>query len=263
MSYFNLKRFIYREKPQLSCMAYLRDNKEISIKALVARHTEALGTLQTTQHKGEKSAGYVWNKIAGDLGRRHTLGLYLEEPKKEPSPSLLKKHAKNKTLPILHVYLDSQALIQDFSTDAVLYQAKMAHEGLPLQKIKFHLSKKIQGNKRRTNEGIPHNSQGAVNSSFKNSFQDKTAPLVEVSIAHNSIKEQEEAAWILRHKKGAQLAPNDDKKKTPFNELPPLSPTEIQFIQRNVHTLPADLKRVAISAMSARLRRQKDNQKAL
>lgn len=279
-------------------MAYLRDNKEISLKALVARHTGALGTLRSSHHKGEKSAGYVWNKIAGDLGRKHTLGLYLEKPKiaspnnieetKAPSTSDEKTHLfsnrqldalgkkqtntslkrqqgmraskrpSHKKLPILHVYLDSQALIQDFSTDAVLYQAKMAHEGLPVQSLKFHLSKKVRSQEERLRQETPHTHQETQSTSLENDHHKGERLLDNSFLSHNQKKERQEAAWILRHKKGAHLVPDDHKTTTPFNELPPLSPTEMQFIQRNVHSLPDNLKRVVISAMSARLRRQKD-----
>lgn len=252
-------------------MAYLRDNKELSLKALVERHTEALGTLRTTQHNGKKSAGFVWNKIAGDIGRKHTLGLYLEEPKNNP-PTHIK-------LPILHVYLDSQALIQDFSTDSALYQAKMAYEGLPVQAIKFHLSKKTSRIERKPPKEASFNSSETQNSpgmrgaeEFKkpgNHQKNKNAPLSKEQQeavpfwsknphTHNQIKEREEAAWILRNRKGAHLAPPEQKETTPFNELPPLSPREIQFIQKSVRTLPGELKRIVVSAMSARLRRQKD-----
>lgn len=252
-------------------MAYLRDNKELSLKALIKRHTEALGTLRTTQHKGKKSVGFVWNKIAGDIGRKHTLGLYLEEPKSNPS--------SQKRLPTLHVYLDSQALIQDFSTDSALYQAKMAHEGLPVQVIKFHLSKKIGKMKRIAPRETPNNSSNPQNSCgmkeasgseyLPNLQKNRTTALLkkkqeeapfwnEASLTQNQVKEREEAAWILRNKKGARLAPPEQREITPFNELPPLSPPEIQFIQKSVRTLPEDLKRIVVSAMSARLRRQKD-----
>ncbi len=252
-------------------MAYLRDNKELSLKVLIKRHTEALGTLRTTQHKGKKSVGFVWNKIAGDIGRKHTLGLYLEEPKKNP-PS-------QKRLPTLHVYLDSQALIQDFSTDSALYQSKMAHEGLPVQAIKFHLSKKVGKIEKKASKGAPYNFSESQNSygmkeanrsEYPSNLQrNRTTPLLhkrqeeapfwnEAPLTQNQAKEREEAAWILRNRQGARIAPPEQKETTPFNELPPLSPPEIQFIQKSVRILPEDLKRIVVSAMSARLRRQKD-----
>ena len=79
--------------------------------------------------KGTEKAGCVWNRIAGDSGRRHTRGLYVEEVEGAD--------------PVLHVYLDSSPLIQDFQTDHGLYEQRLRWSGFPVSHVVFQLSRKV------------------------------------------------------------------------------------------------------------------------
>ncbi|MEY8437688.1 hypothetical protein AAK967_08110 [Atopobiaceae bacterium 24-176] len=78
--------------------------------------------------KGTDKAGCVWNRIAGDSGRRHTRGLYVEEVEGAD--------------PVLHVYLDSSPLIQDFQTDRGLFEQRLRWSGFPVSSVVFQLSRK-------------------------------------------------------------------------------------------------------------------------
>lgn len=78
---------------------------------------------------GTEKAGCVWNRIAGDSGRRHTRGLYVEEVEGSD--------------PVLHVYLDSSPLIQDFQTDHGLYEQRLRWSGFPVSRVVFQLSRKV------------------------------------------------------------------------------------------------------------------------
>lgn len=214
----------------------LRDKKGMSIKDLVSRQAEALGTLKSKKFKGQKAAGYVWNQICGEIGRKHTMGLFLEGAKqKELSQGKASQKEQNarflqKDLPTLHVYLDSHALIQDFSTDLPLYQAKMAQAGLPVKKIVFQLSKKA-GEPRG-----PQRSEGVNNFSA-------LSPAT---------------CTVFDSKKGKmQLSPDLAKKKVPLSDLPQLSPEEAEKIQEIIKGLPPELQKSAVSAMSSSMRREK------
>lgn len=77
---------------------------------------------------GTVRAGYAWNLICGESGQRHTQGLYLE--------------TRADGARVLHVYLDSSPLIQDFQTDHLLYERRLAAVGLPVQSVRFELSRR-------------------------------------------------------------------------------------------------------------------------
>lgn len=87
----------------------------------------AMGTMARSAD-GTVRAGYAWNLVAGDSGRRHTMGLYLEQHEDRD--------------PVLKVYLDSSPLIQDFATDHLLYERRLAEVGLPVSRVRFELSRK-------------------------------------------------------------------------------------------------------------------------
>lgn len=78
--------------------------------------------------KGTEKAGCVWNRIAGDSGRKHTRGLYVEEVEGKD--------------PVLHVYLDSSPLIQDFQTDRLLFEQRLRWSGFPVSSVVFQLSRR-------------------------------------------------------------------------------------------------------------------------
>lgn len=242
-------------------MAFLRDEKEMRIQELMKRQADALGTLKAAQYQGEKSVGYVWNSIAGNVGRKHTQGLYLEKPKADKSTGKSKLFQPKKTYPILHVYLDSNALIQDFSTDAALYQAKMAQAGFPVQKIVFQLSKKVasfNSHSQETKYNRQHLTRDIQNELPTHQQQTALANQNLTPPPHNHAQQEREAAWILRKKPGAHLSEEGKEPATPLEELPQLDSLEAHYIQKSVEDLPFDIQKTAVSAMSARLRREKE-----
>lgn len=89
------------------------------------------GCMQSLGYRsGKVSAGWAWNKIAGPRGRSHTRGVFLQT---QPAPRL----------PLLRVYLDSSVLIQDFSTDHLLFEQRLSEVGLPVERVVFQLSRTV------------------------------------------------------------------------------------------------------------------------
>lgn len=89
------------------------------------------GCVQELGYKsGKVSAGWAWNKIAGPRGRAHTRGVFLQT---QSAPRL----------PLLRVYLDSSVLIQDFSTDHLLFEQRLSEVGLPVERVVFQLSRTV------------------------------------------------------------------------------------------------------------------------
>lgn len=88
--------------------------------------------------EGHDQAGFVWNRIAGDRGRRHTMGLYVEE--------------REGGDPVLHVYVDSSPLVQEFQTDHILYEQRLRWSGFPVDHVVFALSRKTGAPRRNRAE---------------------------------------------------------------------------------------------------------------
>lgn len=99
-------------------------NNAKPVGEIITNHSELFKKNLTLTQKASLS----WNKIAGKIGQKHTQGIFVKET--------------DETEPILFVYLDSSALIQDFQTNAVLYKEKLAMIGFPVEKILFKLSNK-------------------------------------------------------------------------------------------------------------------------
>ena len=68
----------------------------------------------------------VWLTVNGDIEREHTMGIYLREGKAGET---------------LIVYVDSQALVQDFTVNRHLYLGRMAMAGVELADIQFRRSR--------------------------------------------------------------------------------------------------------------------------
>lgn len=86
-------------------------------------------------------ATIAWNKSTTESGRKHTQAIYVSQ---------------KTTPPTLVVYLDSSALIQDFQTDHLLYEQRMAHVGFPVTSVCFKLSNKKHSSIHQTIKH-PHN----------------------------------------------------------------------------------------------------------
>lgn len=72
----------------------------------------------------------TWKRVAGRRAAKHTVAVWLSEPKGRAN------------LPDLVVYLDGHALMVDLTTNAELYVDRLAHAGLEVGHVRFKLSKK-------------------------------------------------------------------------------------------------------------------------
>lgn len=72
----------------------------------------------------------AWRAVNGEIERRHTTGVYLDEPR------------GRETLPSLLVYVDSKACEVDFRANAEIYVARLAQAGLPVARVTFRQSKR-------------------------------------------------------------------------------------------------------------------------
>ena len=72
----------------------------------------------------------TWRRIAGRRAASHTVAVWLNRPKVEGH------------LPELVVYLDGNALMADLTTNALLYEERLAYAGLPVERVRFRLSRK-------------------------------------------------------------------------------------------------------------------------
>lgn len=70
-------------------------------------------------------AAVAWRRANGDRERAHTTGVFLKRPR-------LKNAA-----PILGVYVDSHALVTDFSANKDIYLARLANIGFEVSGIEF------------------------------------------------------------------------------------------------------------------------------
>ena len=74
----------------------------------------------------------TWRRVAGRRAAKHTVAVWLSEPRGRAS------------LPDLVVYLDGHALMVDLTTNAELYVDRLAHAGLEVGHVRFKLSKKAE-----------------------------------------------------------------------------------------------------------------------
>ena len=75
----------------------------------------------------------TWRRIAGKRAAKHTVAVWLSEPKRA---------TRGERLPELVVYLDGNALMADLATNAELYVERLAYAGLHVSAVKFRLSRK-------------------------------------------------------------------------------------------------------------------------
>jgi len=78
----------------------------------------------------------AWRAATGKRERDHTVGVYLAEPD-DPR--------NGRKIRYLTVYVDSSALLQDFSTNSELYVIKLARQGLEVADVQFRLSRRAHG----------------------------------------------------------------------------------------------------------------------
>lgn len=83
----------------------------------------------------------AWHDATGAREHAHTRAVYLAEADDPQNRSGLRT---------LVVYVDTSSVLQDFRTNAELYQMKLGHVGLPVQKLEFRLSRKSSTVSRET-----------------------------------------------------------------------------------------------------------------
>lgn len=70
-----------------------------------------------------------WRSVCGKRVAKHTVAVWLNR-------------AEANELPELIVYLDGNTLMADLTTDAEMYQERLAFAGLEVERVKFRLSRK-------------------------------------------------------------------------------------------------------------------------
>ncbi|MGN0084974.1 MAG: hypothetical protein ACI38S_05235, partial [Atopobiaceae bacterium] len=104
---------------------------EVSMKRVTKVDTLLRGYMSGSMKRGmsmQARASAAWWQANGDLEHRHTQGIYVKEFKTKA--------------PVLYVYIDTSALLQDFTTNKELYLARLANRGFAASDIKFQLSRK-------------------------------------------------------------------------------------------------------------------------
>ena len=76
-----------------------------------------------------RTAGRLWHRANGDFERRHTCGVFLKD---------LSAQGED---PLLIVYIDSNAVMQDFTTNREIYRLRLANQGFNVSDVQFRLSK--------------------------------------------------------------------------------------------------------------------------
>ncbi len=82
--------------------------------------------------KGTSEVGRAlscWRSVCGKRAAKHTVAVWLNQPKEGGLPELI-------------VYLDGNTLMADLTTDAEMYQERLAYAGLEVERVKFRLSRK-------------------------------------------------------------------------------------------------------------------------
>lgn len=97
-----------------------------SLKDALSSFMQATFTKQLSE---QQKAYRAWYSANGDFEHRHTCGLYLNT-----------KVGQNKP-PALIVYLDTNAIMQDFTTNKDIYLIRLQNIGFEVSDIQFRLSK--------------------------------------------------------------------------------------------------------------------------
>lgn len=110
-------------------------------------------------------AGYIWNQVNGVKERKHTKGVFVNTNTKNPAP-------------ILIVYIDSNALMQDFCSYKEVYLVRLAQGGLNVSDIQFKLSRYRHGTPDdRQNSAANKLSQSSLpQNTILQSIKDKVRP---------------------------------------------------------------------------------------
>ncbi len=105
------------------------------------------GTL-VSQASPSMRALAAWRAACGKRERDHTVAVYLAEPDDPRNARRIR---------YLTVYVDSSALLQDFSTNSELYVIKLARQGLEVADVQFRLSRRASQDRRGHGFRSPEN----------------------------------------------------------------------------------------------------------
>lgn len=79
----------------------------------------------------------AWHAVNGDHERAHTVGTFVEPPRRAGA------------LPVLVVYVDTKACQVDFMANREVYLARLAQAGLNFAEVRFRQSKRPRGSEPR------------------------------------------------------------------------------------------------------------------
>lgn len=79
----------------------------------------------------------AWHAVNGDHERTHTVGTFVEPPRRSGA------------LPVLVVYVDTKACQVDFMANREVYLARLAQVGLNFAEVRFRQSKRPRGSEPR------------------------------------------------------------------------------------------------------------------
>lgn len=149
----------------------------------------------------------LWRRVAGTRIAKHTLAVWVSEPKKpDENPDLV-------------VYLDGNALMADLTTNAELYIDHLAYVGFPVHSIKFRLSRKAGTHTQSMSSALNDSYKSAVQST-RTAIKTADIPASLPPLSHQEEEQVESACAPLPDKlresasKAMKLSLRRDKAST-------------------------------------------------
>lgn len=202
---------------QTSCPSQLPEGSAPVGEALQSFIQNSFDKKLTLQQKANRA----WFSANGKFEQKHTCGVFL------------KQLDDLRKAPVLYVYLDNNAIMQDFTTNKDIYLIRLHHAGFELSDIQFKLSK----TKKKQSDGVGPKADGSVDT------QAATSSNTEGTVPGFS---------------------QQAEKKEPPQELSSLEAmedflgeTEVKRAQQMAAAVPAELKDAVYRAMIASLARQR------
>ena len=118
------------------------------------------------QADASRQATRVWLEVNGDIERKHTMATFLSDDGGKRT---------------LVVYIDSSALIQDFTTNRLLYLGRLANGGLQVDEVCFKLSRYRHDRKEGLDEDqdqeTPFEELPEISNKMQKEIEDETSQL--------------------------------------------------------------------------------------
>lgn len=131
----------------------------------------------------QQKANRAWYSANGAFEHRHTCGVFLKQDDNQQKP------------PVLYVYLDNNAIMQDFTTNKDIYLIRLHHAGFELSDIQFRLSKtqkhKSAGTDAQIGSAAGQTGDAAIGTELPNSSSSRQADKNEVPQALSSLEAME------------------------------------------------------------------------